>query len=236
MRVEPHSIDSIIHLTNRGVRGTDIVRDLSDKNNFIRTLYYLNDTHTDRNWRREIADIGMFERPQSWPERDQLVHILAWTLLSNHFHILVQELRDGGTAKLMQRISGSMSMSFNLRHKEKGSLFQSSYHARVVTEDEHHQYLAFYILVKNVLEMYPGGLRAARENFDDAWEWAKRYPYSSFHDVVSGNFSPIVDDEDSLIISIIGTGDSYKKEARELLDFHMTSHGEEFKDLTLESW
>ncbi len=214
----------------------DIVRDLPDKNNFIRTLYYLNDTHTDRNWRREIANLGMFERPASWPEREPLAHVLAWTLLSNHFHILVQELREGGTAKLMQRIAGSLSMSFNLKYKEKGSLFQSGYRGRTIDTDTHLSYLAFYILVKNVLDMYPGGLHAAQGNFDDAWEWAKRYPYSSFRDIISGAPSLIVDDGEELITSAIGAGDAYKQEARELLDFHMASHGEDFKELMLEPW
>lgn len=214
----------------------DIVRDLPDKNNFIRTLYYLNDTHTDRNWRREIVNLGMFERPASWPEREPLAHVLAWTLLSNHFHILVQELQEGGTAKLMQRIAGSLSMSFNLKYKEKGSLFQSGYRGRTIDTDTHLSYLAFYILVKNVLDMYPGGLHAAQGNFDDAWEWAKRYPYSSFRDIVSGAPSLIVDDGEGLITSVIGAGDAYKQEAKELLDFHMASHGEDFKKLMLEPW
>lgn len=236
MRVEPRGIGSIIHITNRGVRGMDIVRNISDKNNFIRTLYYLNDAHTDRNWRREIANLDVFERPTSWPEREPLVHVLAWTLLSNHFHILVQEIREGGAAKLMQRISGSLSMSFNLRYKEKGSLFQGGYHGKTVETDTHLSYLAFYILIKNVLDLYPDGLTAARDNFDDAWEWAKRYQYSSFRDIISGTVSPILDDEDKLITSIISQGDAYKQEARELLDFHMKTRGEEFKDLMLESW
>ena len=129
-----------------------------------------------------------------------------------------------------------MSKYFNTKYGEKGSLFQSSYHARTVAEDEHYRYLAFYILVKNVLEMYPGGLHAVQGNFDDAWEWAKQYPYSSFRDIVSGTPSPIVDDEGGLIASIIGTGDSYKQEAKELLDFHIASHGEDFKGLMLEPW
>ena len=100
----------------------------------------------------------------------------------------------------------------------------------------------FYILVKNVLEMYPGGLLAAQKNFDDAWEWAKRYPYSSFRDSIAGvesqtfNTRTILDDEDALIASIIGTGDAYKQEARELLDVHLATRGEEFKDLMLEPW
>lgn len=236
MRIEPFGIGSIVHLTQRGTRGTDIMRDDQDGMRIVRTFRYLNDTHTDQFWHRSVADLPALARPDYWPERDPLVQILAWTLLPNHFHLLVQEIRDGGIAKFMQRVGGSMSKYFNAKYLEKGSLFQDSYHARTIAHDEHYQYLAFYILVKNVLDMYPGGLRAAQDNFDDAWEWAKRYPYSSFGDVILGRMSPIIDDTEGLITNIVGPGDSYKQEARELLEFHLTSHGEEFKDLMLEPW
>jgi len=214
----------------------DIVRDLDDRWRFARSLFLLNDTHTDPNWHRETAELQMFERPSHWPEREPLVRILAWTLLSNHLHLLFQEIREGGTAKFMQRIGGSMSMCFNLKYKEKGSIFQSAYHGRLVERDAHLNYLAFYILVKNVLEMYPGGLKAALANFDDAWEWAVRYPFSNLSDIVSGSSVPIVDDVDGLLEGIIGRGNSFKDEARELLEAHIISRGEDFKDIMLESW
>lgn len=236
MRIEPFSVGSIVHITKRGTRGTDIVRDTEDRHRFVKSLFLLNDVHADPYWHTVTAELPLFERPTYWPARDPLVRILAWTLLSNHFHLLVQETREGGAAKFMQRFGGSLSVCFNRKYKEKGSLFQGAYHARAVNEDAHFSYLAFYILVKNVLDMYPGGLRAAQDNFGDAWEWAKRYPYSSLRDVVSGVASPILDDEGTLIAGIIGTGNAYKQEAKELLDFHMASHGEDFKDLMLESW
>ena len=236
MRVEPFGVGSVVHVVQRGVRGTAIVRDEADKSRTMRTLFYLNDTHTDEYWHRSTARLELFERPTHWPERNPLVRLLACTLLDTHFHLLIEEIREGGTAKFMQRFSGSLSTYFNKKHGEKGSLFQGSYHSRTVSTDEHYRYLAFYILVKNVLDMYPGGLRAAQANFDDAWEWAKRYPYSSFRDMVAGISSPIVDDPERLIAGIIGAGDAYKNEARELLDLHMTSHGEEFSDLMLEKW
>ena len=129
-----------------------------------------------------------------------------------------------------------MSTCFNAKYKEKGSLFQSGYHGKTIDSDAHLSYLAFYILVKNVLDLYPGGLSAAQENFDDAWEWAKKYPYSSFGDTIAGTASPIINDEENLIGSIIGTGNNYKQEARELLNFHMTSRGEDFKEVMLEPW
>lgn len=236
MRVEPFSVGSIVHVTKRGARGTDIVRDLSDKFNFVKTFFLLNDTYTDSYWHQSTANLPCFVRPDHWPEREPLVRILAWTLLSNHFHFLLQEVREGGTAKFMQRFGGSLSMCFNLKYKEKGSLFQGSYHARAVSEDAHLKYLVFYILVKNTLEMYPGGLSAALANFDDAWEWASRYDFSSFKDHVSGEPSPLIDDPEGLLSGVLGKGDESKQEMKELLAHHLVSHGEEFKNISLELW
>jgi len=234
MRVEPYGIDSILHITQRGVRGTEIVRDVHDKNRFVRSLFYLNDTHSEPNWHRQVATKSELVRPEHWPERDPLVRVLAWTLLPNHFHLLVQESREGGVAKFMQRLNGSLSSCFNTKYKEKGSLFQSSYYARTVAEDRHQQYLAFYILVKNVFDAYPGGVTAASSHFDDAWEWAKCYPYSSFKSIISGEQSPILDDSEGLISGIVGVGDAYKSEARELLDFYLSGKENDFAHLTLE--
>lgn len=214
----------------------DIVRDADDSWRYVKSLFLLNDTHSDPNWHREAAKIPIFERPSHWPEREPLVWVLAWTLLSNHFHLLLQEVREGGTAKLMQRLGGSMSLCFNLKYKERGSIFQSAYHARAIERDAHLNYLAFYILVKNVLEMYPGGLEAARAHFDDAWKWAADYPFSSLSGIISGKPSPIVDDVEGLMAGIIGRGDSFKQEAKELLEIHMISRGESFGDIMLESW
>ncbi len=236
MRVEPFSVGSVVHVTKRGTRGTDIVRDLSDRYRLVKSLFLLNDTYTGQNWHRETENLPLFERPGHWPPREPLVHILAWTLLSNHFHLLLQEIREGGTAKFMQRLCGSMSMCFNLKYKEKGGLFQSAYHARTVGETSHINYLAFYILVKNVLEMYPGGLAVAFKNFDDAWEWASQYRFSSFRDHIYGMSSPLIDDPDGLLGGLIGKGNSSKQEMKELLALHIFSRGEEFKEISLESW
>ena len=186
MRIEPYSVDSTIHITKRGVRGMDIVRDPDDRWRYAKSLFILNDTHSDPNWHRETSELSMFERPPQWPEREPLVRILAWTLLSNHMHLLVQEIRKGGTAKLMQRLGGSMSLCYNLKYKEREVSFRARIMLEVVEGDAHLNYLAFYILLKNVLEMYPGGLKAASADFDDAWKWAIRYPFSSLSGITSG--------------------------------------------------
>ncbi|MDO8566893.1 MAG: transposase [bacterium] len=234
MRIEPRSVGSIVHVVQRGTRGLDIVRDVQDRSRFSGLLFYLNDSFSDTNWLKTTRTFVHLQRPDYWPDRDPLVRILAWTLLSNHFHILLEEIRDNGISKFMQRLCGSMSMAANAKYSEKGSLFQGSYKSRTVDTDEYLSYLSFYIQVKNVIEMYPGGLAQAMHNFDDAWLWASQYPFSSFFSYINGTTSPIIEKE--RFLELLPNAQLLKTDCREMLTLHIQHHDEKYSDLCLESW
>ena len=195
MRVEPFAVNSYMHAMKRGARGLPITKSLSEKRRFMRLLFYMNDHYSsDDAWERETRTMGMFGRPEDWPKRRPLVKIVAWTLMPNHFHLLLKETEKGGISKFMQKLGNSMSTYANLKHKEKGSLFQGSYKGRTVKSDAYLRYLASYIMVKNVFELYPGGLQKAALEFGNAWQWAiKAYPFSSLADYALGRASPIVE-------------------------------------------
>src|SRR3989338_7670613 len=165
MRVEPFAVGSYVHALKRGARGLPITKSLSEQRRFMRLLFYMNDHYSNEIWERETKTLGMFGRPSEWPERRPLVKILAWTLMPNHFHLLLKEVEEGGISKFMQKLGNSMSTYANLKHKEKGSLFQGAYKARTVGDDRYLRYLAPYIMVKNVFELYPGGLEKAMREF-----------------------------------------------------------------------
>lgn len=236
MRVEPHGVGSVMHIIKRGARGMDIVHDGHDRNRFISSLFYLNDSFSDENWVRAIEDVPFMTRPDYWPERDPLVHLFAWILQNNHFHLLVQEIREGGAAKFMQRIGGSMTVAHNAKYDEIGSLFQGAYKSKTVDEDSYVRYLAFYIQVKNVLEQRPGGLPRAIAEFDDAWEWALAFPYSSLGVYALGNDSPTsVIVEKTFLSEMFPDRVALKKEAFEMLLTH-AQHHEEHAPYLLEPW
>jgi len=185
MRVEPFTVGSYVHVLKRGGRGMSITNDNKDRSRFLRLLYYCNDTYSNEWWERETLDLGMFARPHSWPAKDSLVEILCHTLLPNHFHLLLRETQKNGVSKFMQKVCGSMSRNFNEKYDQKGSIFQGSYKGKLVDSDQYLRYVAMYIMVKNVFELYPkGGLEAATKNFGLAWEWAVKYPFSSLSDYV----------------------------------------------------
>ena len=120
MRIEPHGVGSILHVIKRGARGMDIVRDERDRHRFGTLLFYLNDSFSDPNWIENLKFCRPFERPEHWPEREPLVRILAWTLLSNHFHLLLEEIREGGyceihATSLRQHVGGIQCKIFRDR-------------------------------------------------------------------------------------------------------------------------
>jgi len=88
----------------------------------------------------------------------------AWALIPNHFHIL---LRTGPTplSKVMRRLMTGYAVTFNLRHRRSGYLFQNRYKSVVCEEDPYLLELIRYIhlnplrakLVKDLKELdkYP---------------------------------------------------------------------------------
>ena len=212
----------------------DIVKDKADRQRFIKSLYLLNDAYRDDNWHRDTTNLSLFERPAHWPERKPLVSILAYTLMPNHFHLILQEIELGGIAKFMQRLGGSMALCFNLKYKEQGSIFQGSYNSRTVGKNAYLQYLIAYVLVKNVFELYPGGLHAALQNFDAAWDWAICYKFSSLGLSMIEKNSPVLDNATVLDLDLVNTK-KFKSEAKNMLLGHASSK-EDLKPYILEKW
>ena len=74
----------------------------------------------------------------------QDVKVLAWCLMSNHYHLVV---RAGNTPlwKTMAVIQGRVAKNFNRRHRYMGRLWQSRYKARIVQEQRYLDYLFAYV-------------------------------------------------------------------------------------------
>ncbi len=219
MRKEPYTVGSYVHVVKRGARGLPIVRDEIDRWRFLLSLLHENDLYHADNWFRDLMDHKLaqtFKRPAIWPERKSIVNILAFTLLPNHFHLLLKEIKKGGISLFMEKVGKAMTHHSNRKYGEKGSLFQGPFHSRTIDSDTYLRYVAAYIMVKNVCELYPqGGLHAASKDFNKVWEWAVQYPYSSLMDYAGKRASPILEKE--LLGEVFETPVDFKSFARDFI-------------------
>lgn len=100
------------------------------------------------------------------------VTIVAYALMPNHFHFLVEQSADGGISAFMQRLGTAYTQYFNKRHERSGSLFQGTFKAVPVKTDGQMLHLTRYIH-RNPIDLYEG--RGGSER----WAWLKRYRWSS---------------------------------------------------------
>jgi REP element-mobilizing transposase RayT len=111
---------------NRGVDKRSIFTTQAQQYFFFRRLFLLNSTNTSKiiaNQRSKRKDKEIVA------SGDQLVSIVAYCLLPNHFHLLLRQNVDQGISKFMQRLGTSYTKFFNQEESRSGSLFQGKFKA-----------------------------------------------------------------------------------------------------------
>lgn len=217
MRKEEFTVGSYVHVVKRGTRGLPIVRDDIDRFRFLLMLMHFNDEFAPLNWYRDLQEAGLqnsLSRPEHWPVQKRLVNIIAFCLVENHFHLILEELSEGNIARFMQRLGIGMAKKYNERYKESGSLFQGAYRAKTISDDRYFRYVSAYVQLKNAFDTYPGGQNGARNNFDRAFEWACAYPYSSIGDY-AGNFDRQI--AEKTFLSSLFTPVEYKEFSKDVI-------------------
>jgi REP element-mobilizing transposase RayT len=151
------------HVRARGIERRKIFRDDVDREDFLERL----------------ALVTEGER----------AFVYAWALIPNHFHLAI---RTGtmSLAGIMRRLLTGYAVSFNLRHKRHGHLFQNRYKSTVVDEEAYLLALVRYIhrnplragLVRSMdaLAQYPWTGHAslmgvAKHSFQDHDEILRRF-------------------------------------------------------------
>lgn len=106
------------HIIMRGIEGSKVFRDDSDRNDFLRRLSLL------------VKDTGTL--------------CYAWALIPNHIHLL---LKTGKVplSTVMRRLLTGYAVSHNRRHKRHGHLFQNRYKSILCQEDSYFLELVRYI-------------------------------------------------------------------------------------------
>jgi REP element-mobilizing transposase RayT len=105
------------------------------------------------------------------PETKSLCY--AWSLMSNHAHLLIRS-GPAGISALMRRLLTGYAVSYNRRHKRHGQLFQNRYKSIICQEDAYLHELVRYI-----------HLNPLRAKIVSDLKELNRYPYSG-HSAVMG--------------------------------------------------
>lgn len=207
MRRHPFINNHIYHICNRGVEGRDIFRDDNDRFRFIHDLFEFNDIKDAPNFRYKFHEIRSHEigkRP-----RKLLVHILAFCLMPNHFHLLLEQKQDGGISKFLRKLGVGYAMYFNQKYKRSGVLFQGRFKAVPVESDAHFIHLPYYIHANPLDLTMPKWREGSLKDPEAALTFLASYRWSSFSDYIGKKNFPSVTQREFLL-TISGNEEKYK--------------------------
>lgn len=162
------------HLYNRGVNKQKIFIDKRDWVRFLFCILYFQSPLVIYNLNRPVGNFvrhSVFNMDEVEIIANKYVELVAFCLMPNHFHLLVQEKEEGGISRYMQRVQNAYTKYSNTRYKKSGHLFQGPYQIVHIEDNEQLIYLSAYIH-KN-----PGELKGFR-NKEDVYTWSSYQDYT----------------------------------------------------------
>lgn len=178
------------HIYNRGVEKRSVFSSNNDYLRFLETIDFYRKNPLPMklsDFRRKYVKIKQTENQK------ELVKIYCYCLMPNHIHLLVQQLIDGGITMFMRKVSDSYTRYFNTKHDRIGPLFQGTFKAKLIDNEE------YLLQVSKYIHRNPKELRFPLGK----WEG---YAYSSYNYYLSGEKHPFCNTE--LILSFFSKTNS----------------------------
>ncbi len=211
MKTVKYVRDGMYHVYNRGVDGRDVFNEDKDYLRFIFSLHEFNDKRFamhHRLFKEEVAITTMPQRP--------LVNILCFCLMPNHFHLVLQQIADGGVTKFMQKLGTGYTMYYNLKHKRQGVLFQGKFKAVAIETDEYLLHLSRYIHLNPIGLIEANWKQGGIKNRNTAKYFLREYRWSSFLDYMNVKNYPFLTKRD-IIQRYFKNYECYKEYVEEYL-------------------
>lgn len=187
------------HIFNRGVGKIDIFKDDNDYFNFIKRLKLVLNWKDDKS--PSLSEYSKNKKKQSQAKPLQIkplpknsFDIVCYCLMPNHFHLLVKQAGDISISVLISKLCTSYSMYFNRRYERVGSLFQDTFKAIHIPENNYLLWLSAYIHQNPAV----AGL---------VWDLL-RWKWSSYNDYVGEHFTFC---NNHIILEQFKNGDAYRK-------------------------
>lgn len=184
-RKDPFVTGEYYHIYNRGIDKRAIFKLKRDYERFIMLLYLANsndsfrldDLLNQKKFNKTFDEILILERGEP------LVSIGAWSLMTNHFHLLIRQEVDGGITKFMRKVGTGYSMFFNIKYQRTGSLFGGLFKSKLIGVDDNYLRQLFgYIHINSLEIQFPEWKEKINKASINMKKFLKSYRYSSYLD------------------------------------------------------
>ncbi len=192
----------IYHIYNRGIEKRDVFLSDNDRWRFLQGLFLFNDEKTVANLlfrlekERRALNFRILREylNQQKNERKSLVRIMLDCLMPNHFHLVLEEISNGGISRFMHKLGLGYTKYFNTKHERNGHLFQGPFQAVRVDNDDQLRYLMAYINAINpAQEIEPQIKEEGIKDVNKVIKFIESYLWSTHQEYLGARESLIID-------------------------------------------
>jgi len=130
---------------------------------------------------RSFADVFKYEKREK-----SLVSILAYSLMPNHFHLVLQQVADAGVTTFMKKVSTGYSMYFNTKYEHSGVLLQGRFKSSHIDNESYFRYIFSYVHLNPVELIEKDWEKKGVQDPARVRDALNNYRYSSFFDYSIG--------------------------------------------------
>lgn len=172
------------HIYNRGNNKQEIFHEERDWVRFLFLVLYFQSPIKFGHIGREVTHYGKHQRFAIQDNildivKNRTIELVAFTLMPNHFHLSLTETKEKGIAEYMCRIQDSYTKYYNIKYKKIGHLFQGSYKAVHIKDNNQLLYLSAY----------------THKNSRELTGWKNKehlYPWSSYQDYLQNRWGELL--------------------------------------------
>ena len=147
-RIIPLVTGQIYHIFNRGINKQPIFLGISDYIRILDLLEFYSFAAPKLRFSKFLL-LSHAEKSKFWESvrqaNNKIVEFMVFCLMPNHFHLLLQQKKDGGISKFMAIFQNSYTRYFNIKHKKIGTISQGQFKAVRVEDDYQLLHLSRYI-------------------------------------------------------------------------------------------
>jgi len=133
------------HIYNRAVPNSLLFQEDEDYQKFKRGLKDFNNKSYYEERAAMVRKYGFKELSSFLELTEKVVAVVAYCLLPNHFHLILKQLTTNGIPKFLHKIGTSFTNFNNKKYDRPGSLFQGTYKAIHVDNNDYLLWLSGYV-------------------------------------------------------------------------------------------
>ena len=214
------------HIYNRTILNSPEFKDKANASKLSQCFLLANSTNSSKafDYLRTGNNPNFDTAVEIARQGEKFVDILCYSIMPDHYHLLLKERVEKGITNFLQRCNTSISKYINKKKNRSGPLFESRFKSKHINDNKYLLHLSLYIHL-NPLDIIIG--KGWRENKLKDWNNAKRklltYPWSSLRAFIDERHTNLIISGMDIILDQFDSKKEYENFLQSWTEINMRS-------------